>query len=132
MKSIDKIARSITARISSRDILKGYLTTALWAENDDNGDPFDDNYNMRDIAGKSLRDAKNDINKFVKLAGDLLEVDGNDGGQIGHDLWLNRNSHGAGFWDGDYPKAGKELDKIASKMGGKYLYVGDDGKVYID
>jgi hypothetical protein len=128
----DRIARSITARVSARDILKGYLVAALWAETDDDGDPFDYNYDIRDIAGSSLRKAKRDVNNFLKAAGDLLTLDLKKGDEIGHDLWLNRNGHGAGFWDGDYPQAGKELDKIASKMGSKYVYVGDDGKVYID
>jgi len=125
-------SQRLAASVSARDILKGYLTTALWSETDDDGDNLDSNYNIRDIAGASLRGARSDINKFIKQAGDLLDLDGNKGSQIGHDLWLNRNGHGAGFWDGDYPEAGKELDKIASRMGGKYIYVGDDGKVYID
>jgi hypothetical protein len=128
-----KVAKDLmAASVSSRDVLRGYLEAALWSSDDEDGDSLDSNYGIRDIDGGSLREAKKDVNDFMKKAGDLLTLDGNKGSQIGHDLWLNRNGHGAGFWDGDYPKAGKELDKIASRMGEKYMYVGDDGKVYID
>ena len=44
-------------------------------------------------------------------------------------FWLNRNGHGAGFWDGDWPKHGAELDKAAHSYGEFDLYVGDDGEI---
>lgn len=40
--------------------------------------------------------------------------------QLGHDLWLTRNGHGAGFWSrpGVYGgEAAKWLDRIARAMG---------------
>ncbi len=41
--------------------------------------------------------------------------------QIGHDLWLTRNRHGAGFWDGDYPDdLGQALTDAAHAMGEGY------------
>ena len=127
-----KLARTLVGRIDEGDILDGYLKAALWAETDDNDDPLEDNYTARDIDSGSISKAKRDIKKFVQMAGDLLMVDGNDEEQIGHDLWLTRNGHGAGFWDGDYPEAGDELTKLCERLGEKYIYVGDDGKVYID
>ena len=51
--------------------------------------------------------------------------------KVGHDLWLTRNGHGAGFWDGDYADdVGEALTKISEAMGEIDLYVGDDGKIY--
>lgn len=44
--------------------------------------------------------------------------------QAGHDFWLNRNGHGAGFWDGDWPEPfAATLDKAAKNYGefGTYL-----------
>ena len=39
--------------------------------------------------------------------------------QAGQDLWLTRNRHGAGFWDGDWPDAvGERLTEAAHSMGG--------------
>jgi hypothetical protein len=51
--------------------------------------------------------------------------------QAGHDFWLTRNSHGAGFWDGDWSEPyASQLDKATKAFGGCDLYVGDDGLVY--
>ncbi len=51
--------------------------------------------------------------------------------QAGHDFWLTRNGQGAGFWDGDWPKAaGKRLTKSSKTFGETTLYVGDDGKIH--
>jgi hypothetical protein len=54
------------------------------------------------------------------------EVDSERGG---HDFWLTRNRHGAGFWDGDWER-GAELTKAAHTFGGIDLFVGDDGRVH--
>jgi hypothetical protein len=53
-----------------------------------------------------------------------------DSGQGGHDFWLTRNGHGAGFWDGDWPEeVGKRLTEASKKYGEVYLYV-QDGKIF--
>lgn len=49
----------------------------------------------------------------------------------GHDFWLTRNGHGAGFWDGDWPEpSGSKLDEAACAMGAFEIYAGDDGLIY--
>lgn len=61
-----------------------------------------------------------------------LDYDGTDE-QAGHDFWLTRNRHGAGFWDraaGMYRDNGAGLTEAALARGEVCLYVGDDGKVY--
>lgn len=52
--------------------------------------------------------------------------------QAGHDFWLTRNRHGAGFWEVSYwPKeVGDVLTKTAHEFGEISLYVGDDGLLY--
>lgn len=47
----------------------------------------------------------------------------------GHDFWLTSAGHGAGFWDGDWPKYGDLLTKKCENQEIN-LYVGDDGKIY--
>ena len=50
---------------------------------------------------------------------------------LGHDFWLTRNHHGAGYWDGDLPEdIGQRLTGLADAFGECNLYVGDDGEVY--
>jgi len=51
--------------------------------------------------------------------------------QAGHDLWLTRNGHGAGFWDRDLGEAGDKLTELSKEMGELTLLQGDgDGKLY--
>lgn len=51
--------------------------------------------------------------------------------QIGHDFWLTRNHHGAGFWDRGLSNGrGKILTDIAHSFGELILYVGDDGQIH--
>lgn len=55
--------------------------------------------------------------------------------QLGHDLWLTRNKHGAGFWDRPhiYGESGAQsLTRYADSFGECWPYVGDDGLIYID
>lgn len=49
---------------------------------------------------------------------------------FGHDLWLTRNGHGAGFWDRGMAKLGDELTQIAHCLGSSDLYQGDDDLLY--
>jgi hypothetical protein len=50
----------------------------------------------------------------------------------GYRFWLTRNHHGAGFWDGDYPKEiGEALTKLSHEFGETDAYVGDDGKLHL-
>ena len=40
--------------------------------------------------------------------------------QAGHDFWLIRNGHGAGFWGGDWPKHRGKFTKLAESFGEAY------------
>ena len=106
-----------------------YFTTALWSSADSNDEPLDANYDYTDLSEEAIAQAKADIDKFIELAGPLL--DDHEYSQIMHDFWLTRNRHGAGFWDGDYDKAvGEALTKLSHSFSELNLYVGDDGKLY--
>lgn len=48
----------------------------------------------------------------------------------GHDFWLTRNGHGAGFWDRGMGEVGDRLSAKAEKWGTVDLYIGDDGQVW--
>jgi hypothetical protein len=113
----------------------GYLETALWAEtdqsNDQGGSPLDENYDIEDFSQESLEQAIEDCKKFQEENAALLT--GLDLSVAGHDFWLTRNGHGAGFWDGDYPKdIGDKLTEASKKFGNIYPVVGDDGKLHLE
>ncbi len=89
-------------------ILRSYIETALWTE-------MLDDYAIDSIDQDSLKEVEKDIETFIEKAGYLL--DGLDPSQVGHDFLLTRNSHGAGFWDGDYEKeVGEKLTEISKSF----------------
>jgi len=106
-----------------------YLRAALWSSTDEDGDALDEEYKVSDIAPEAVRKAKHDVERFLRQAGPLLSGIAPD--SVGHDLWLTRNGHGTGFWDRGYGPKGDKLTDIAHKFGEQYMYVGDDGKVYL-
>lgn len=64
--------------------------------------------------------------------GDLFEGFGGCSTQAGRDFLLNRNGHGAGFWDGDWPEPhATALDEAARAFRAVSPTVGDDGRVYL-
>ena len=109
-----------------------YLVTALWSSMDDaddrGGEPLDGNYSLTDIAPQTLARMRADCEAFQRdhaadIAGDLERA--------GHDFWLTRNRHGAGFWDGDWPDdLGQRLTQAAHAFGEVSLAVGDDGLIH--
>ena len=103
-----------------------YLETALWSSTDNadecGGEPLDANYGVEDFTRAALVQAVQDCKDFQEANEDMLGTDGNDDSRAGHDFWLTRNGHGAGFWDGDWPTHGDTLT-VASKVYGEvYLY----------
>lgn len=109
-----------------------YVSTALWISTDESnesgGEPLDMNYGPEDIAPESLEQIIADCAKFQA---DNSEDIASDLDYAGHNFWLTRNGHGAGFWDGDWPEAiGERLTTASKAFGECSLYVGDDGKLY--
>lgn len=114
--------------------LSSYVECALWSsvyfeDEDSSGVPFDDEYEEDDIAESALWEMMGDCVDFINAnADDLSEL---DPGQAGHDFWLTRNHHGAGYWDRGLGEVGDRLTKAAQGYGESDLYVGYDGKVYV-
>jgi hypothetical protein len=84
-------------------------------------------FSVDDIAPETLALIVEDCDAFRAQAADKLS-EWSDG-QAGHDFWLTRNRHGAGFWDRGLP-FGRELTDLAHIYGESDLYIGDDGRIY--
>jgi hypothetical protein len=97
--------------VKPNSVLGGYLEALLWASNDDEDEPLDSNYSISDISKDAIKASEKDIAKFQKMARVELEGIEADDSQIGHDIFLSRNGHGAGFFDRDYADQ-KILDKL--------------------
>jgi len=109
-----------------------YIETALWSSMDESdesgGRPLDDHYDVSDIAPETLEKMVADAKAFQGAHWDDIK---SDPGRAGHDFWLTRNGHGAGFWDGDWPEpAGGRLSDAAHVYGSFDLLVGDDGMIH--
>jgi hypothetical protein len=113
-----------------------YLACAAWAtphRNEDTGEVLDDGMERFEWAPESSETAVRLIAGFYLDNCELCEAaigrqigpSGGRGdaerytwGQLGHDLWLTRNGHGAGFWDSGLPDGlGERLSAVARKMG---------------
>lgn len=114
-------------------ILTAYLTCALWSSTQDNEKPFDSDFKIEDFSPESVKSAENEINDFLSLldAENILWEESLSEEQFGHDFWLTRNRHGVGFWDRGLGSLGEKLTKWAHSYGSSYVYLGDDGKVYL-
>ncbi len=111
----------------SEKFVRQYLETALWSETDGE-EPLDKNYSIEDFTPEAIEKAIEDCNEFITKAGKLLDRHGDDE-QNGHDFWLTRGGHGAGFWDRGYGKDGDELTALAQEMGEARIVVGGDNRL---
>ncbi len=111
-------------------VFEHYVTCALWSSMDDDGHPMDLMYFPTDLSTDLTLKMKEDVLDFCESNAELLEESGLSDEQIGHDFWLNRNRHGAGFWDRGLGAIGTKLSDAAKVYSSVDLYVGDDGKIY--
>jgi hypothetical protein len=110
------------------EILNSYLETAIWAEESD------ENYlkgkTIQDVDKESKANSAIDIYQFLQKAQQEAaeELNTQDSESLGHNLWLSRNGHGAGFFDDNNDK----LQNLARNMKEINIFMGADGKVYIE
>jgi hypothetical protein len=121
------------------DFTRAYIGCALWSSVDEAGTPLDQDFAIEDLAPQALAKLIADAQSFQAAYSELLALWYTEAGEsperAGHDFWLTRNHHGAGFWDrwsGQTPQAaiGCILTDAAHACGECDLYVGDDGKIY--
>lgn len=84
------------------------------------------------LADESLTKIIEECAGFEMLNKALLDQAGTPE-QNGHDFWLTRNRHGAGFWDRGYGEVGDKLTEAAQKYSECNLfYSAEDNKIYIE
>lgn len=142
--------------INCDDFTVQYLITALWAETvslpvseealvdgymelDENhplhgiseDDALDEHFDLSDFTQYAIRVAIADCAKFQDdNAKDLCDE---DAGDAGHDFWLTRNSHDAGFWDGDYEeRKGERLSEACAVFGELHIWVDEAGSLHFE
>ena len=115
----------------------GYVSCIMWLTTDDDGDSID-GLGLEDMAPEALDEIHADCEAF--LADNLTDMDWyltniGDHHSAGHDFYLTRNGHGAGFWDRSYATDAREpllrLSDSARVYGTSDGDIGDDGLVYV-
>lgn len=115
--------------------VNGYCGAAEWAPSDaeDNDIELVD-YDRRIAAPRHVYEFIGRCALAGVDCGAAIYADGYGASRLGHDFWLSRNGHGAGFFDRDeLPEALRDaLQKIATECGTVETYRDDDGKLRFD
>lgn len=120
-----------------------YIECMLWAssdlcEEDEDPEPLDNKgFTVWDLAPETLELVRSECKAFQELAKNELDrayagINGiyYDEEHAGHDFWLTRNGHGAGFWDRGLETVGRLLTDHAKTFGSQDPY-SHEGKIYI-
>ena len=148
IKASHDVVRELTSCLEGTqekldEFTEAYIVAALWSTTDQSdeagGDPLEDNYGVGDISSEAMKNIKEDCAKFQAENAELLAEayekyvtrDGYSGAALaGHDFWLTRGGHGAGFFDRGLGEVGKKLTEAAHKFGECWIEVGDDGQLH--
>lgn len=103
---------------------RGYVLAALWTSDPSpgQGDYTETGLSLIPrVCWTWMEQAIAECGRFQSENAVLLEQAGDDS-RNGHDFWLTRNRHGAGFWDRGYPdEIGDALTKACAAFGEAYL-----------
>jgi hypothetical protein len=133
--------------LNVEEFVRGYMEAILFTSNDEatpeGGEPLNKNFTPDDFSHEAMDRIHADCRTFLHSAGPWLTVDRHRGALLssleahaGHDFWLTRCGHGAGFWDGDWEgeddgRFDGPLTKRAKAFGNLDVVVGDDGKLHL-
>jgi hypothetical protein len=116
------------------------VSTEEWNATEDHAEgSIPDDVGFDDLSDESLASIVADCREWqeanatdLALAYEAFHANGMayDEASAGHDYWLTRNGHGAGFWDRGLGELGDRLSKACGRHE-VYIYLGDDGKVYV-
>lgn len=117
-----------------------YIETAMWSSYvfttegaEDDGRSCDE-YELSDSARETLEQSYREAVTGLPLNLATHVDDADRWSQFAHDLWLNREHHGAGFWDGDWSEPfATELDSYADSLGegAQEWYLNDDHELEV-
>lgn len=126
------------------EFTQGYIEAALWTSEEQLGEEYTAQGveplgagsvykpGFSDLAPETVKAMQADCAAFLREHKEQLEIiPRSNMSQHGHDFWLTRNHHGAGFWDRGYVEIGRRLTESCHKFPEMNLYLGDDGKIYI-
>lgn len=95
--------------------LRAYLECAEWCGVDEEQRARFERAGNPRWTKRAMEQARQDCEAFREE--NAADLEGMDPSQAGHDFWLTRNRHGAGFWDRGLGELGERLSKSARVWG---------------
>lgn len=119
-----------------QQFVDAYFACALWSSlaDVDGAEFLEEVAEAGDIAPESREAQEEECRDFfdanLQALTQAVQHPGYTWASAGHDFWLTRCGHGAGFWDRGLPGGiGDTLSEAARVYGNIDPYLGDDGKV---
>ena len=113
------------------DMVDGYIDAAAWVGvASDDGEPAD--VACDDFSAMLVLAITDEVRDFTNgLPGDDIEayLSTHSATQFGHDFFLTRNGHGAGFWDRGLGALGLRLTDASKPYGETNYWLDDNGRV---
>lgn len=112
-------------------VTDAYIEAMLWSTSGDDGDENLEGYELADETFlQCVADVCNFLGGYIDLVQQAMRPD-YSWSNVGHDFWLTRAGHGAGFWDRGLGEVGDKLSDAARAFGNLDPYVDDDGRVHL-
>ena len=126
--------------------LQALAETLLWSSCDDEGEPLDRFYTIKNFDADSLNKLYADYQLFLEeveakisakigntwsCIDDFYNVAQPAENQTEHDYVLTRGRHGSGFWDGDWDDSVAEILTDAAQKQSELSIVCDNGRIYL-
>ena len=113
--------------MSLKDFTQAYIECAVWSSTDFDGNSLDGL--DAELEADAIASMEADCADFWASNVEIWQNVGHLDAQAGHDFWLTRNRHGAGFWDRGLGDVGRTLTDAAHAYGEADLYVTDAGTI---
>jgi hypothetical protein len=115
------------------EVVKYFIIAGLWASTDDNDNSLDDEYTQENVSEDNKNDIKKGIIKFIEANKEILARQEIPTEVLGHNLFLNSQGHGVGFWDRGFGVDGETLsDSSEEHFPSDPPYVTDDGDIHFN
>ena len=118
------------SEINVDDMVKAYVEAQLWAQHDYEREDecLDANYDTSDVSPAYVTSVRDELQSVIDGWPELVrayhDTDDSDARRewsrselFGHDFYLTREHHGAGFWDRGLGELGNKLTDVAHSFG---------------
>lgn len=113
-------------------IIHHYLFSALWTSEMESKHAVED-FGYGEQYYTAVEDIGNFLKQAVRFLGPYVEHFGDEAeSRLGHDFWLSRNGHGAGFFDHSLGGTEKKLQEIARTFPEKNVFEAETENIFIE